>query len=476
MNIKNILLGTLVSLAAVSCVYEDTSKHVISTDKAIYEIGKEGGEVVLMLTSPKDWTATIAPATSLDNVEGITVMPSSGKGSSKPVEVKIIAESNDGENYKRSALISFMADNISTAVNLVQEGGKERPADAVTIGEFLKKPVDAGVYYRLTGTVTGAKELGTDDYSNCTLVDETGSVLLYGVGLEKGGSTKVKTFEVKGVKNGDLLTVETTRGAYNGAPQGAGSYYISHEAGKFDEFEVKTASFSVVSSETSVSFDVKAGDNVEWTVTAAEGFMPTPTSGKGNGTVTVSFAANTGSSLNEGKVTVSTEANVQTKSYIVTIKQNAPEQDVTYTKVNAVTNGKSYLLVSTKNGESKAAMPLVGKNYGYLSSTSFTKKDEDIVMTNAECGFKFISVEGGYTIQQSDNKYLYGTSGYNTFNVSAEIPESGHVFSVEPQADATVKITCVATGKWLQYGEGEYTSFGLYDSEKGNQITLYEAK
>lgn len=475
MNIKNILFGTLVSLAAVSCVYEDTSKNTISTDKAVYEIVKEGGEAVVMLTSNKAWTATVAPATSMDNIDGITIVPDSGEGCTEPVEVKIVAGSNDGDKFKREALISFIADNISTSVTLKQDG-LDRPAEELTIAEFLKKPVDAGIYYRLTGTVTGAKELGKDDYSNCTLVDETGSVLLYGVGLEKGGSTKVKTFEVKGVKNGDILTVETTRGAYNGTPQGAGSYYISHEAGKFDEFEVKTASFSVVSSETSVSFDVKAGENVEWTVTAAEGFAPAPTSGKGNGTVTVSFAANTGSSLKEGKVTVSTEANAQTKSYIVTIKQNAPEQDVTYAKVNAVTSGKSYLLVSTKGGESKAAMPLVGKNYGYLSSTSFTKKGEDIVMTNAECGFKFTTVDGGYTIQQYDDKYLYGSTKYNTFSVDSNLPDEGHVFIVEPQADGTMKITCVTASKWLQYGEGDYTSFGLYDSEKGNPITLYEVK
>lgn len=474
MNIKNILLGTLVSLAAVSCVYEDTSKHVISTDKAIYEIGKEGGEVVLMLTSPKDWTATIAPATSLDNIEGITVVPSSGKGSSKPIEVKIIAESNDGENYKRSALISFMADNISTAVNLVQEGGKERPAEKITIGDFLKKPIDAGVYYQLTGTVTGAKE--DDKYSNCTLVDETGSVLIYGLGLEKGGSTDVKTFEVKGVKNGDLLTIETTRGDYKGTPQGVNSYYISHEAGKFEEFDVNVKSFDVVSFGTSVSFDVKAGDNVEWTIKADNGFTTNPSSGKGNGNVTVSFVANIGEELNEGKVIVTTEANVQTNTHEVVIRQNAPSQDVTYTKVNNVSGGKSYLLVSTKDAEAKTAMPLMDKNYGYLSSTAFAKKGEDIVMCNEQSAFKFTVVDGGYTVQQSDNKYLYGTSEYNTFNVSAEIPESGHVFSVEPQADATVKITCVATGKWLQYGEGKYTSFGLYDSEKGNPIMLYEAK
>lgn len=104
--------------------------------------------------------------------------------------------------------------------------------EEVTVEEFLAKPVDAGVYYRLTGTIT---DLYNTAYGNFTLVDETGSVLVYGLTAEKVSSND-QSFSTLGLKEGDIVTLEGTRAEYDGEAQvGGPAYYISHEEGETPE-------------------------------------------------------------------------------------------------------------------------------------------------------------------------------------------------------------------------------------------------
>ena len=102
----------------------------------------------------------------------------------------------------------------------------------MTVEEFLAKPVDAGVYYRLTGTIT---DLYNTAYGNFTLVDETGSVLVYGLTAEKVSSND-QSFSTLGLKEGDIVTLEGTRDEHEGEAQvGGPAYYISHEEGETPE-------------------------------------------------------------------------------------------------------------------------------------------------------------------------------------------------------------------------------------------------
>lgn len=104
--------------------------------------------------------------------------------------------------------------------------------EEVTVSEFLSKPVDGSVYYRLTGTIT---DLYNTTYGNFTLVDETGSVLVYGLTAEKQTSND-KSFSTLGLKEGDIVTLEGTRDEYEGEIQvGGPAYYISHIEGETPE-------------------------------------------------------------------------------------------------------------------------------------------------------------------------------------------------------------------------------------------------
>ncbi len=84
------------------------------------------------------------------------------------------------------------------------------------------------------------------------------------------------------------------------------------------KFSVSTETLTAKAADKSVSFDVRG--NVKWTVSSDNAaYKVSPESGDGNGTVTVSFAENTTDKDVTVKLTVSTTAEVATKSYTVTL-------------------------------------------------------------------------------------------------------------------------------------------------------------
>ncbi|MBR5715765.1 MAG: choice-of-anchor J domain-containing protein [Bacteroidales bacterium] len=101
------------------------------------------------------------------------------------------------------------------------------PAEEITIGEFLAK-ADPNTTYRLTGTV---QNISNTQFGNFDLVDETGSVYIYGL-LDKDGNAK--NFESLGIKEGDTLTLEGKYKDYNGKAEIANAQYISHVSGGDD--------------------------------------------------------------------------------------------------------------------------------------------------------------------------------------------------------------------------------------------------
>ena len=128
---------------------------------------------------------------------------------------------------------------------------------------------------------------------------------------------------------------------------------------------------------------------------------------------------------------------------------------IDFQKANNVVSGQKYLIFA----DNKIGIPHTS-NYGYLEVTAATPTEEVIKQFGETNAFTFTAVEGGYTIQDSNNKYYYQSGTYNNFNVSETLPEDGSgVWSVEPQSDGTFKITNNLTNKYIQY-----TTFGNYGS------------
>lgn len=100
-----------------------------------------------------------------------------------------------------------------------------------TVAEFLAAEESAEVYYRLTGTAEGIANAG--EYGNFNIVDETGSVYVYGLLTGWGGEKK--QFQTLGIKEGDKVTLVGVRASYNGTAQVGSAFYVSHEEGSSDE-------------------------------------------------------------------------------------------------------------------------------------------------------------------------------------------------------------------------------------------------
>ncbi len=136
------------------------------------------------------------------------------------------------------------------------------------------------------------------------------------------------------------------------------SKYINTMTTKLEEdttakyLSVSTKSLTAKADDTSVSF--KVSGNVKWTVTSDNAdYTVSPASGEGESDVNVTFAANTSESAKTVKLTVSTEEEVATKSYEITLTHSGTAtadytSDVEFT---VVSDNKAYAEKVKINGD-----------------------------------------------------------------------------------------------------------------------------
>ena len=104
--------------------------------------------------------------------------------------------------------------------------------EPISVADFLTKEVSTDNWYRLTGTV---KNIANTAYGNFDIVDETGSVYVYGVLTGLGGEKK--KFDTLGVEENDIITIVGNRAAYNDTEQVGNAWYVKHEKGAAPEPE-----------------------------------------------------------------------------------------------------------------------------------------------------------------------------------------------------------------------------------------------
>ncbi|MCQ2145898.1 MAG: BACON domain-containing protein [Bacteroidales bacterium] len=140
-----------------------------------------------------------------------------------------------------------------------------------------------------------------------------------------------------------------------------------------------------------------------------------------------------------------------------------------FKKATSITSGKSYIMVAA----GMAAKPIAAdKTYGYLSGDAVTVSGDVITMTSLDNAFVFTSTTDGYTIKGSDNRYLYQTGTYNSFNVT-DTPTEGQYWEATVQSDGTVKILNKSVNKYIQWS-AQYKSYGSYADATGEMPVLYE--
>ena len=139
---------------------------------------------------------------------------------------------------------------------------------------------------------------------------------------------------------------------------------------------------------------------------------------------------------------------------------------VTYKKATAIESGKKYLIVAQRDDKTYYAMPQKETaNYGYLQTQSKEGTlDELKIESSYDDNFVFTSFEDGYSIQDCYGRYLYMDAEHAAFQLGKEAA----AWSVEKSENGTFKLT--NNGKYIQFGDGTYTSFGAYAEKKDKTV------
>lgn len=142
-----------------------------------------------------------------------------------------------------------------------------------------------------------------------------------------------------------------------------------------------------------------------------------------------------------------------------------------YIKATSIVSGEKYLIVGVKSGSTYLATPIPSsKTYAYPAGYNVTSKvvDANTIEINGESEYLFtLTTSGtGYTIKQPDNRYIYASGSYATLNVGT----TQGVWTFVKQSNDSYKITETATGDntYIQFGQGDYTTFGRYSSDQTN--------
>lgn len=131
---------------------------------------------------------------------------------------------------------------------------------------------------------------------------------------------------------------------------------------------------------------------------------------------------------------------------------------VTYKKATAIESGKKYLIVAQRDGKTYYAMPQKETaNYGYLNTQMKEGTlDELKIESSYDDNFVFAEFEDGYSIQDCFGRYLYMDGEHAAFQLGTE-PVA---WEVEASDNGTFSLT--NNGKFIQFGQGTFKSFGAY--------------
>lgn len=139
---------------------------------------------------------------------------------------------------------------------------------------------------------------------------------------------------------------------------------------------------------------------------------------------------------------------------------------VTYKKATAIESGKKYLIVAQRDGNTYYAMPQKETaNYGYLyTQMKEGTLDELKIESSYDDNFVFAEFEDGYSIQDCFGRYLYMDGEHAAFQLGTE-PVA---WEVEASDNGTFSLT--NNGKFIQFGEGTFKSFGAYATMQDNTV------
>ena len=368
------------------------------------------------------------------------------------VDSKIIIVAKD-DNYA----LSTAQNNNNRGQAPVTKGENiiENPGDGVQIITLEEGTTSGTLAFNVGNGYLYAASSSSNHLKTQTTNNSNGSWI---VTISEG----IATIKAQGTNTRNLLKYNSTNNppifSCYGSGQSDVSIYKLQGSGTVKEnyLEVSTNAIAVTADASAASFTVNS--DLEWTASSDNATVST----EGN-TVNVSFAANEDTEEKTYTVTVSADG---VESQVVTITQAG--------KVDTNFEAGQYWIMATEDGKTKVLTPLADNlSYGYGASADVTEN-----RSYAKNAFTFTEVAGGFTIQDASGKYYYADGTHKSFQLTTDSSTEGIVWSVTVQNDGTYVLTNVATERTMKYGDGTYTTFGVYlesDSDTGVYPTLVKA-
>lgn len=275
------------------------------------------------------------------------------------------------------------------------------------------------------------------------------------VSTETIGATSTNTYEIDAAHQakGTIYTLKVTS-AHNTQITQIKIYEATSLQSAGLSFSQSSISIKAGTEFTAPTFTKKtdatvtfATDNAEVATVSNDGVISLA---GGIGTATITATSPATSSYEAGNATCKIEV------YAVNV----------YKKATSITSGESYLLVAQRDDATRYAIPLKDTySYGYLSTSNISGLTETIeVNKKYDDGFVLTAMDGGYSIKDCYGRYLYQSGTHNSFNVG----ETPQAWTIESQADGTFKISM--NGYFMQYGQGTYTTFGVYTEAQDGAV------
>ena len=320
--------------------------------------------------------------------------------------------------------------------------------EIVTVAQFLTKEVNSTAWYQLTGKLTSIDGTNGAKYGNFTLKDSTGEVYVYGLTKTQQASND-QSFGSIGLKEGDIVTINTLRSEHSGNPQAGGTipaYYVSHKDAP--SITASPSSKIVLASVTQVDVTVTA--TCDWTITG-NGFTANPSTGNSGETpVTITFGERTatGDGIITATITADDDSDVkatvtitqhgtdyeQPTGWIATALADIAEGDVFVIVGN---NGSNYAMTNDNGASSAPSAVAVSVTNGKLDSSPADNLKWNLTVSS-----------GSYTFYPNgdDSKWLYCLGDNNGVRVGTN----------------TAKTFTISSGYLLHSGTSRYV--GVYNS------------
>ena len=353
---------------AVCGVVLSFSEGILEVTNAV-SVPAAGGEVSVTVKTNLDYEVVIPE----DAKSWLSLNPATK--AVREDKVSFTAQPNESSQSRSAKVEIKAAAGASVFATIYQEGKGGSGYETVTVAEFLSKPESDSVWYMLTGKISGS--INTT-YGNFDLVDETGTVYVYGLTATKQEKND-KSYASLGLKAGDIVTLIGQRGSFNGKDEVVNAYYVSHVPGE-DPVDPQPSDGSKIS--WGGQSDWSGVENADETIIFKSGnYTVTINKGEGSTKPTVNANANDCRAYAFNTVTVSnSSANITSLVFYISNQGKRRLTNVTSNtgKISIDTNNWTV----TWTGSAKSVTLTVGEKaiYGSDGETKAGQFDFDYIV------------------------------------------------------------------------------------------------